>query len=101
MIHSKNKKYTTSIERNPYEIGESIENKIRRAVNNNEPIKDTAPIIYTEQKDGVLPQFDIRTDRFELALDATNKYDKSERAKDKVPEKDNNNNNNDQNNVVL
>ena len=31
--------------------GESIEEKVRRVVDNNEPIEDTAPMIYTERKD--------------------------------------------------
>lgn len=31
------------------------------------------PIIYTEKKDGVLPEYDIRTDRFEVAIDAIDK----------------------------
>lgn len=35
------------------------------------------PTIYTEKKDGVLPEYDIRTDRFEVALDAIDKINKS------------------------
>lgn len=35
------------------------------------------PIIYTEKKDGVLPEYDIRTDRFEVAIDAMDKINKS------------------------
>ena len=31
------------------------------------------PTIYTEKKDGVLPEYDIRTDRFEVAIDAIDK----------------------------
>lgn len=31
------------------------------------------PIIYTEKKDGVRPEFDIRTDRFEVAIEAMDK----------------------------
>ena len=61
--------------------GESIEHKIERLIENNEPISDSAPIIYTERKDGVLPQYDIRTDRFELAIDAMDKVTKSHVAK--------------------
>ena len=34
---------------------ETIEEKINRIVNNKEPITDGAPIIYTERKEGVLP----------------------------------------------
>lgn len=55
---------------NVYE-GETIEEKIRRVVNNKEPITDGAPIVHTERKDGVRPEFDIRTDRFDLAIQAT------------------------------
>lgn len=43
----------------------------------NEPIKDGAPIIHTERKDGVLPEHDIRTDRFEIAVEAMDKVAKS------------------------
>ena len=35
------------------------------------------PTIYTEKKDGVLPEYDIRTDRFEIAIDAIDKINKS------------------------
>ena len=53
-------------------VGESIEHKVRRIVNNKEPIKDGAPLIYTERKDGVQPSYNIRTDRFEVAVEAMN-----------------------------
>lgn len=61
--------------------GESIEKKINRIVNNKEPIKDGSPKIYTERKNGVEAQYDIRTDRFEYAVDAMDKVDKSNKAK--------------------
>lgn len=47
--------------------GETIEEKMRKVTMNNEPIDNTAPLIYTEKKDGCLPQYDHRTDRFEIA----------------------------------
>ena len=50
--------------------GESIETKVERIVTNNEPISDGAPLIYTERKEGVLPQYDIRTDRWDIAVEA-------------------------------
>lgn len=53
--------------------GERIEDKIARVVNNNEPITDGAPIIYTEYKDGVRPEYNLRTDKFELAIEAMDK----------------------------
>lgn len=35
------------------------------------------PTIYTEKKDGVLPEYDIRTDRFEVAIEAIDKINQS------------------------
>lgn len=57
--------------------GETIETKVERIMTNNEAIEDGAPVIYTERADGVLPEHDIRTDRFDLALDATGAIERS------------------------
>lgn len=35
------------------------------------------PTIYTEKRDGVQPEFDIRTDRFEIAIEAMDKINQS------------------------
>lgn len=78
----KPKKPTTSlIAVNEGYIGERIEQKIDRIVNNKEPITDGAPIIYTERKHGVMPDYDIRTDKWEHAIDGTDKITKSRLAK--------------------
>lgn len=61
---------TTTIKWNTAYEGETIENKVRRILKTNEPISDIAPRIYTERKDGVLPEYNPRTDRFEVAIDA-------------------------------
>lgn len=53
--------------------GQSIEEYLRKALAGKEPIKATAKVTYNDRKDGVLPQHDIRTDRFEVALMATDK----------------------------
>ena len=45
------------------------------------PITDGAPIIYTERKEGVIPAYDVRTDRFEIAVEAMGKVVKSNIAK--------------------
>lgn len=71
----------TSLSVNTSYKGERIEEKIERIVNNKEPISDGAPIIYTERKDGVLPEYDIRTDRFEVAVEAMDKVTGSHQAK--------------------
>ena len=41
--------------------GESIEKKIDRMVETNEPIGETAPMIYTKKTDGVIPAYDKRS----------------------------------------
>jgi len=46
--------------------GEIIENKVKRLTENKEPIKDAAPLVYTRKADGVLPQYNIRTDKWDL-----------------------------------
>lgn len=53
--------------------GQSIEEKMRQATMNGQPIESAAPLIYTDKKDGVLPQYDIRTDRWDIALNVTDK----------------------------
>lgn len=55
-----------------------LELKLRRLIESKEPIDEnvTVPLVYTERKDGVLPAYDIRTDRFDLAImamDAANR----------------------------
>lgn len=63
--------------------GETIEKKVARLLENNEPITDGAPIIYTEKKDRVLPQYDIRTDKWEIAQSAMDLANASKIAKSK------------------
>ena len=46
-----------------------------------EVISDGAQLNYTERKDGVRAEFDIRTDRFEHAIDAMERVAKSHLAK--------------------
>ena len=61
--------------------GEPIEHKIERIVSNKEPIKDGAPEIFTERKDGVKSAYNIRTDRWEVATEAMDKVSGSIQAK--------------------
>jgi len=42
----------SSIQRRNVQEGEPIEHKVERIQNNKEPIKDGAPLLYTERKDG-------------------------------------------------
>ena len=63
--------------------GESIEEKVSKLIENNEPITDGAPILYTEKKDGVLPQYDVRTDKWDIAQSAMDLANASKIAKSK------------------
>lgn len=66
-----------------YQLGETIEAKVRRITENNEPITDGAPIIYTNRDDGVLPAYNIRTDRWEVAQAAMEAVNQANLAKSK------------------
>lgn len=65
----------------PFIEGERIEDKMRRVIDNKEPISDGAPIIYTERKLGVMPAYNIRTDRWEIAQAAMEVNQKAVSAK--------------------
>ena len=58
---------------------EPREVKLRKIINgeSNDMEDGVFPTIYTEKKDGVQPEFDIRTDRFEVAIAAIDKINQS------------------------
>lgn len=70
-INYRSKLGTTLVE------GERLEIKIDRMTQNNEPIGDSAPLIYTPRKDGVIAAYDIRTDKWDIALDAMEKVNRT------------------------
>lgn len=80
-MYKKNKQYETTLSVNSSYEGERIEQKIQRITQNKEPISDSAPLVYTERKDGVKAEYNIKTDRFELAIEAMDIVSKSMRAK--------------------
>lgn len=65
----------------PDEEGELLITKIKRILDENEPLTDGAPLIYTPKKQGVVPEYNIRTDKWEIAMkamDRVNEYKLSE-----------------------
>lgn len=58
---------------------EPREVKLRKIINGeaNNMEDGVFPTIYTEKKDGVQPEYDVRTDRFEVAIDAIDKINQS------------------------
>lgn len=59
----------TDIEVNESAEGELIETKVERISKLNEPITDGAPYLETEESEGVIPVYNVRTDPFDAALD--------------------------------
>lgn len=65
------KNYRTS--RKGFQVNESYEAEplrvtLKRAKSNNEPIAGATAQYFTERADGVRPEYDIRTDRFDVAM---------------------------------
>lgn len=94
----------TQLTINESSVGESIEQKVERIVNNGEGVEEGAPSIYTERKLGVLEAYDIRADKWDIALDAMDKVHKQDvnkrmtsieerqKALEEMKKKDNNSN---------
>ena len=59
----------------------TIENTIAVMMENKEQIKAESPMLYTEKKDGVLPQYNIRADKWEIAQKAMDRVNKGKIAK--------------------
>lgn len=73
-MYRKIKPTKTSISCNTSYEGEPIEAQLVRMMTNGEGLENAlTQKIYTERKEGVLPELNIRTDRFELAVDAMTK----------------------------
>lgn len=64
-----------------YYIGETLENKVRRITENNEPIKDGAEMIYQKESYYVNPECNPRTDTMEIAVQAMDHANKARWAK--------------------
>ena len=84
-------KHVSLIQKNDSIDGISIEEKIRIALQDNTPIDGGSPLIYTKRADGVMPEYDIRTDRFDIAIEQADKLANAKLlARQKVIEKENN-----------
>lgn len=83
-IINERKQLKTGFSTETYE-GESIEKKCARIIENNEPITDGTPLVFTKRADGVRPEFNIRTDKWDIAQESMEKV--SEAKKNKIKEK--------------
>lgn len=70
-VRGKGLKVNQSYEAEPLEI------TLRRAMTSSEPISTTAPQVFTERKEGVRAEYDIRTDRFEVAMETMDRATKA------------------------
>ena len=61
--------------------GERIQTKVERITRSNEPIRDNPELFYDSSEYGRSVEKDIRTDRFVLAVDASDKIARSKIAK--------------------
>ena len=69
--------------------GQSIENRCKKLVETGEPIKDTSPLIFTPKEKGVMPQYDVRTDKWDIAQNAMDRVNKERIAKGQQPPSEN------------
>lgn len=53
--------------------GETLIKKIQRILDENEPLTDGAPMIYTPKEAGVRADCNIRSDKWEIAMNAMDK----------------------------
>lgn len=79
--HRRKKTTTGEIKYNDSVEGSSIEKKVADLIEGGGKIEETAPLIYTEKSEGTLPSYDIRTDRFEIAVEAKTAIERSKQAK--------------------
>lgn len=69
--------YNTTIRINASYEAKPIEIILEEVTTTNEPISADAPIIYTSRADGVQAGYDIRTDRFDVAIEAMDRVQKT------------------------
>lgn len=68
----------TTLKINASTPGEPLEIKVEKLMHAKEPLDEgTTPLIYTSRQEGIRASTNIRTDRWELAVEATDKIQKS------------------------
>ena len=84
----------TQLRGETYTECETIEQKVERLTTTNEPINDSdVTMIYTDRKDGVLPEYDVRTDKWEVAITGMDSVHKAYHEKLKAEDEAKNNDN--------
>ena len=65
--------------------GRSIEDRCKLLVETGEPIRDTSTLIFTPKEKGVMPQYDVRADKWDIAQNAMDRVNKERIAKGQQP----------------
>ena len=90
---------TTGIKRNVSTVGETIEDEVYKMVYEKNIPSAQKSIIFQERKEGVQPAYNVRTDKFDIALDAIDtvtKYgQKTARTKDQKKDQESRENSDD------
>lgn len=61
--------------------GITMETQVALFMNNQTDLERATPLIYTERKEGIVSAYNIKSDRFDIAIDAMEKSAKSLTAK--------------------
>ena len=81
-MYRQNPKVRTSLKGNNKQLqGETIESKMARMMQQGADMNDVSELIFTERKDGVIPETDVRHDRWETAIEAVDLGSKAHLAK--------------------
>lgn len=73
------------INRNTSYVGVKLETELEKITTQKIPITATTPMYYTERNKGVMPETDIRTDRWEIAQNAMGHVSRAKIAKRETP----------------
>lgn len=80
-MYRKNNTRKSSFDVNGSVEGEYLFQSLKRKLDNSEKISSEVTLIYTDKKDGVLAGYNIRTDKWEIALDGIDKIQRSREAR--------------------
>ena len=69
--------WPSSFDINEATIGAKLETKIEQLMHEHESTGETAPLLYTAREQGVKESTNIRTDRWEIAVEAADKITRS------------------------
>lgn len=77
MVYRTQKMQKGTIKHTESREGDSLETQIQRLMENKEMPDQSAPLIYTDRNKGVMAAYDIRTDKWDLALEGMDKIEQA------------------------